>query len=344
MTVRVEQWVGRSLMAVRRLIFDAPTGGDGAEGAVEFLWDDRSTLRVDAVRQRLSVTDRPWSDPFEDGAIPVPGAEVARVGRWARQDVSRSGPFDRLIGRVLTAATADDARVVLGFGGPEVEVSLPDVDPLVTVRYPAERKEWWRVEWLHDTPEPVELLYELVDGFERRKVEVWRDGRRGWASAFVEHGGSDHAAAPFPALAEVNADPQFRGEIIGPARFEVEWRAALKDVPTTTLWRPTGRAELALVEASGWRRWPARLPDQPVFYPVTSRAYAERIAREWNVPHSGIGYVTRFAVVAEFMDRYAVHEAGGSQLTEWWVPAEDLEDLNDHIVGQIEVVLEVHAG
>ncbi|WP_285106754.1 hypothetical protein [Promicromonospora sp. MEB111] len=28
---------------------------------------------------------------------------------------------------------------------------------------------------------------------------------------------------------------------------------------TTTLWRPTGPRELALVEESGWRAWPPRL-------------------------------------------------------------------------------------
>lgn len=32
---------------------------------------------------------------------------------------------------------------------------------------------------------------------------------------------------------------------------------------TLTLWRPTGPQELALVEASGWRAWPPRLPEQP---------------------------------------------------------------------------------
>ena len=40
------------------------------------------------------------------------------------------------------------------------------------------------------------------------------------------------------------------------------------DVETVTLWRPTGPQELALVESSGWRAWPPRLADQPIFYPV----------------------------------------------------------------------------
>lgn len=107
---------------------------------------------------------------------------------------------------------------------------------------------------------------------------------------------------------------------------------------TVTLYRPTGPRELALVEASGFLRWPARLPDQPIFYPVTNEQYACEIARDWNVPASGSGFVTRFEVLKSFMDRYAVHQVGGAHHTEWWVPAEELEALNDHIVGRIEVI------
>ena len=107
---------------------------------------------------------------------------------------------------------------------------------------------------------------------------------------------------------------------------------------TVTLYRPTGPAELALVEASGFLRWPARLPDQPIFYPVTNEQYAVEIARDWNVPASGSGFVTRFGVLKSFMDRYALHQVGGTKHTEWWVPAEELDALNDHIVGGIEVI------
>ena len=109
---------------------------------------------------------------------------------------------------------------------------------------------------------------------------------------------------------------------------------------TVTLYRPTGPQELALVRESGWRRWPPRLPDQPIFYPVTNEEYAIQIARDWNVPASGAGYVTRFAVRAGFMSRYPLQTVGGREHTEWWVPAEDLEALNDNIVGEIEVIHE----
>jgi hypothetical protein len=109
---------------------------------------------------------------------------------------------------------------------------------------------------------------------------------------------------------------------------------------STTLWRPTGPAELELVRASGWRRWPPRLPDQPIFYPVLNEDYAVRIAREWNVPASGVGYVTRFAVRTEFLDRYEVHQVGGQTILEYWIPAEELGEFNHNLVGLIEVVHE----
>lgn len=107
---------------------------------------------------------------------------------------------------------------------------------------------------------------------------------------------------------------------------------------TGTLWRPTGPEELALVEASGRREWPPRLPDQPIFYPVLNEEYATMIARDWNVKASGVGFVTRFEVRREFLDRYDVHQVGGRSILEYWIPAEELSDLNAHIVGEIEVV------
>jgi hypothetical protein len=114
-------------------------------------------------------------------------------------------------------------------------------------------------------------------------------------------------------------------------------------VDVVTMFRPTGPEELELVAASGWRRWPPRLPQQPIFYPVTNQHYAEQIARDWNVPESGAGFVLRFNVRREFVARFEVHQVGGEAHTEWWIPAERLEELNDNIVGMIEVVAEFPA-
>jgi len=109
---------------------------------------------------------------------------------------------------------------------------------------------------------------------------------------------------------------------------------------TVTLYRPVGPTELALIRETGSRAFPPRLPDQPIFYPVLTEAYAVKIARDWNVKASGSGYVTRFSVRTEFLSRYEVQIVGGSQHQEYWIPAEDLPLFNQNIVGAIEVIAE----
>jgi hypothetical protein len=106
------------------------------------------------------------------------------------------------------------------------------------------------------------------------------------------------------------------------------------------LYRPVGPSELELIKVSGWRAFPPRLPDQPIFYPVTNQAYAAQIARDWNVKASGAGFVLRFAVKASFLGRFPVQTVGGALHTEYWIPAEELAEFNANIVGLIEIVEE----
>lgn len=108
---------------------------------------------------------------------------------------------------------------------------------------------------------------------------------------------------------------------------------------TVVCFRPVGQKELDLVKESDYKKWPPRLPEQPIFYPVTNEEYAIELTK-WNVTDFGKGYVTKFHVRKEFMDRYPIKCVGASSHTEWWVPAEDLEELNKNIVGSIEVVRE----
>jgi hypothetical protein len=125
-------------------------------------------------------------------------------------------------------------------------------------------------------------------------------------------------------------------------RFSEVRRVIVMD-DTTILYRPVGPEELELLKQSDFTRWPPRLPEQPIFYPVTNERYASEIAEKWNVKDSGYGAVTMFHVRSSFMSRYQIQQVGGSHHTEWWVPAEDLEILNDNIVGRIEVIREFSA-
>jgi hypothetical protein len=109
---------------------------------------------------------------------------------------------------------------------------------------------------------------------------------------------------------------------------------------TITLWRPIGPEELALIQQTGMRAFPPRLPEQPIFYPALSEEYAVTIARDWNVPAGGSGFVTRFEVRKDYLSRYNVQEAGGRTHLEYWIPSEGLAEFNNAIVGKIEVVRE----
>lgn len=109
------------------------------------------------------------------------------------------------------------------------------------------------------------------------------------------------------------------------------------------LYRPVGQAELDLIRDSEWKAFPPRLHWQPIFYPVLNEEYAVEIARDWNTkdePSGFVGYVLRFEVQDAFVARYPVQVVGARRHQELWVPAEELADFNEHIVGPIVVIHE----
>lgn len=117
----------------------------------------------------------------------------------------------------------------------------------------------------------------------------------------------------------------------------------MMDVETATLFRPVGPEELAFIRHSGYRAFPPRFPSQPIFYPVLNEDYAVQIARDWNAKDPSTdyrGYVTRFRVRADFLSRYSIHTVGSSIHREYWIPAGDLPEFNQNIVGPIEIIRE----
>jgi hypothetical protein len=105
------------------------------------------------------------------------------------------------------------------------------------------------------------------------------------------------------------------------------------------LYRPVGLEELLLIYKAGMRAFPPRLAGQPIFYPVVHLAYAQQIARDWNT-RSGTfgGYVTRFTVDDAHGAQFPAKQVGAAEHVELWVPAESLEEFNQHLVGPIELV------
>jgi tetratricopeptide (TPR) repeat protein len=110
------------------------------------------------------------------------------------------------------------------------------------------------------------------------------------------------------------------------------------------LYRPVGLQELALIYDSDMKAFPARLPQQPVFYPVLHLEYARQTASGWNAQNGQFaGYVTQFKVEDQYISQFEKHTVGESQHQELWIPAEEMEEFNQHIMGHIKV-LEAYFG
>lgn len=110
-----------------------------------------------------------------------------------------------------------------------------------------------------------------------------------------------------------------------------------------TPYRPVVHAEFDLIRDSGFHRFPPRLVEQTIFYPVLDRCYAEPTARDWNAPDPACGhagYVLQFQVPAVYASRFPVQSVGDRTAKELWVPAGELEAFNEQIVGRIKLVAE----
>ena len=108
-----------------------------------------------------------------------------------------------------------------------------------------------------------------------------------------------------------------------------------------TLYRPVGEKEMLLIAESGFKCFPPRLEQQPIFYPVLNEEYASEIAERWNTTDpfgNFLGFVTKFSITDEEFDKYQIENVGGKIHNELWVQSEDLDVFNSAIVGNIEVV------
>ncbi len=85
-----------------------------------------------------------------------------------------------------------------------------------------------RVLWHHtDSDDPIELYSEIDDqSWEARKVEVFRDGRVGFASREAMSASTRLGLVPVPPLHEIASNPEFSPEEISKSEFERMWQSA----------------------------------------------------------------------------------------------------------------------
>ena len=75
------------------------------------------------------------------------------------------------------------------------------------------------------------------------------------------------------------------------------------------LYRPVGTKELKLIEESNYSKFPPRLPEQPIFYPVLTEEYAIEIASGWNAKYKDEqkGYETMFEIDDTYCGQFEIH-------------------------------------
>jgi len=105
------------------------------------------------------------------------------------------------------------------------------------------------------------------------------------------------------------------------------------------LYRPVNKLELDSIVESEWTKFPPRLPEQPIFYPVLSLEYAKKI-HKWNIDAYGNGYIVEFEIDNMFLVIHHIetHNVGGKDDNEFWIKSEDLNNFNNHIIGKIKLV------
>lgn len=83
------------------------------------------------------------------------------------------------------------------------------------------------VKWIHNfEEEPIRLVSELdFAGYETRKLEFFRDGRVGFASAAGASPGTELGTVPVQSIGEINGLGEFEGMTIKVMDFEVLWSA-----------------------------------------------------------------------------------------------------------------------
>ncbi|WP_148307028.1 DUF6881 domain-containing protein [Nocardia nova] len=86
--------------------------------------------------------------------------------------------------------------------------------------------KYLKVKWNHQHPEePVYFYSELSpERYEVRKIQIYGDGHRDWASETSEHGSAFLAEIQFPSLKEISSDADVQAWDISAEEFEALWK------------------------------------------------------------------------------------------------------------------------
>ncbi|MCD7438852.1 DUF6881 domain-containing protein [Streptomyces lincolnensis] len=88
--------------------------------------------------------------------------------------------------------------------------------------------DYWKVDWRHEfQSEPIRFYSEIGDdGYEVRKIQEYRDGRKLKADESHEAGEIGLSEIPVGPIEDVNRQAEFSAVVISREDFEKEWQGA----------------------------------------------------------------------------------------------------------------------
>lgn len=106
------------------------------------------------------------------------------------------------------------------------------------------------------------------------------------------------------------------------------------------LYRPLNAEEYRGIEARSFRGFPPRSGEQQLFTALLSEEGASQIAKHMRVAKDSenIVYVVSFLVEDAYIRQFPVQHAEVRERRALWLPAEEVDILNQHLIGNIRVI------
>ena len=106
------------------------------------------------------------------------------------------------------------------------------------------------------------------------------------------------------------------------------------------LYRPLNAEEYREVEARNFLGFPPRSGEQPLFTALLSEEGAEQIAKHMRIAKASENtvYVVGFHVDDAYIRQFPVQHSEERERRALWLPADEVDILNQHIIGNIRVI------
>lgn len=108
--------------------------------------------------------------------------------------------------------------------------------------------------------------------------------------------------------------------------------------PTQAVYQAMNPQQLAALIRADWRRIEPGWRGEQFTYLKLRQRYAEMIARQWEVPLHGAGYVVRICLPEDVIRQYALETVAYEEHLEYRVPVAELEQLSAQLVGAVQPV------